>query len=200
MLPPRLAPIQAVIVPIYRDDREKSLVMPVVTRLKHELSETVRVHVDDRDGLTPGFKYNDWEMRGVPLRIEVGPKDVEKNSVALARRDQPGKAGKSFAPQAGLAAMVKELLAEIQAAILARATQFRDEHTFAVDDYAQLGEAVQRGWALAWWCGNPTCETKIKEDTKATSRCIPIDQPGGDGPCVVCGEPATEKAIFARAY
>lgn len=200
MLPPRLAPIQAVIVPIYRDDREKSLVMPVVTRLKHELSETVRVHVDDRDGLTPGFKYNDWEMRGVPLRIEVGPKDVEKNSVALARRDQPGKAGKSFAPQAGLAATVKELLAEIQAALLARATQFRDEHTFAVDDYAQLGEAVQRGWALAWWCGNPTCETKIKEDTKATSRCIPIDQPGGDGPCVVCGEPATEKAIFARAY
>ena len=95
ILPPRLAPIQLVIIPIYRDDAERSRVMPVVEQVKAQLA-AFRVHVDDRDGMTPGFKYNDWEMRGVPVRIEIGPKDVEKNSVALARRDRPGKAGKSF--------------------------------------------------------------------------------------------------------
>jgi prolyl-tRNA synthetase len=112
VLPPRLAPIQIVIVPIFRDDAEKSLVMPVVERLKQELSE-FRLRVDDRENLTPGFKYNDWEMRGVPLRIEVGPKDVQKGSVALARRDRPGRAGKTFVSQEQLAAQVTEMLAPI---------------------------------------------------------------------------------------
>ncbi len=200
MLPPRLAPIQVVIVPIYRDDAEHSLVMPVVERLQKELGESFRVHVDLRDGLTPGFKFNDWEMRGVPLRIEVGPKDVEKHSVALARRDRPGKAGKSFVPQEGLAQTVGETLKEIQAALLARAIAFRDEHIFAVRSYADLTDAVQKGWALAWWCGSPECEAKVKEDTKATTRCIPLDQESGDGLCVVCGKPAREKIYFARAY
>ena len=200
MLPPRLAPIQAVIVPIYRDDTEKSLVMPVVERIKLELGETVRVHVDNRDGLTPGFKYNDWEMRGVPLRIEIGPKDVEKNSVALARRDRPGKAGKTFVPQEGLAKIVSDTLVEIQAALLERATVFRDEHIFEARDYAELTDAVENGWALAWWCGSPECEARVKEDTKATTRCIPLDQPDGKGTCAVCGKPAHEKIYFARAY
>jgi prolyl-tRNA synthetase len=200
MLPPRLAPIQAVIVPIFRDDAEQSLVMPVVERLKKELGETIRLHVDTRTGMTPGFKYNDWEMRGVPLRIEVGPKDVEKNSVAIARRDRPGKAGKSFVSQDGLVQTVTEVLKDIQASMLARATAFRDEHIFEVNDYNELTEAVQKGWALAWWCGSPDCETKVKEDTKATTRCIPLDQPVGSGHCAICGAPAPEKIYFARAY
>jgi prolyl-tRNA synthetase len=199
ILPPRLAPIQVVIVPIFRDDAERSRVMPAVEKVKAQLS-AFRVHVDERDGMTPGFKFNDWEMRGVPLRIEIGPKDVEKNSVALARRDRPGKAGKSFVPQEGLDRLVADTLVDFHAALLARATAFRDEHIYAADDYAALSQAVQDGWALAWWCGSAECETKVKEDTKATTRCLPLEQPGGEGKCAVCGQPATEKVYFARAY
>lgn len=199
ILPPRLAPTQVVIVPIYRDDAEHTLVRPVVEKVKNQLA-AFRVHVDDRDGLTPGFKYNDWEMRGVPLRIEIGPKDVEKNSVALARRDRPGKAGKSFVAQDGLATAVADSLADIHTTLLARATAFRDDHIREAGDYAALSEAVQDGWALAWWCGSAACEARVKEETKATTRCLPLDQPAGQGKCAVCGEPAAEKVYFARAY
>lgn len=200
ILPPRLAPIQLVIIPIYRNDAEQSAVMPVVDRVRQTLAETFRVHVDARDGLTPGFKFNDWEMRGVPLRVEIGPKDVEKNSVALARRDRPGKAGKTFTSQEALVPAISEALKDIQASLLARAIAFRDEHIFDVQNYAELTDAVQKGWAFAWWCGDPACEARVKEDTKATSRCIPLDQPGGKGVCVVCGKSASEKVYFARAY
>jgi prolyl-tRNA synthetase len=199
LLPPRLAPYQIVIVPIFRDDAEKSQVMPVVERLRQELSR-FRVQVDTRENLTPGFKYNDWEMRGVPLRIEVGPKDVQKGTVALARRDRPGKAGKSFVPQENIAAQVETLLEEIQAALLERATAYRDANIHDPKDYEELKEVVKDGWAFSWWCGSAACEAKVKEDTKATTRCIPLDQPGGTGNCIVCGEHATEKVYFARAY
>lgn len=199
MLPPKLAPIQVVIVPIYRDDAEKSAVLPVVEQVRQRLS-AFRVKVDERDGLTPGFKFNDWEMRGVPLRIEIGPKDVEKHSVALARRDRPGKAGKTFVSQEGLAESVDALLKDIHTSMLARATAYRDEHIFPVQDYTELTDAVQKGWAFAWWCGSADCEAKVKEDTKATTRCIPLEQPGGSGACAVCGAHSTEKVYFARAY
>ena len=199
ILPPRLAPIQIVIVPIFRDDAEKSKVLPVVEKVRQQLA-AFRLKVDDRDGMTPGFKYNDWEMRGVPLRIEIGPKDVEKNSVALARRDRPGKAGKSFVPQEGLDLVVADMLKDIQASMLASATEFRDSHITEVKDYPELTAAVENGWALAWWCGSAECENKVKEDTKATTRCLPLEQPSGSGTCAVCGAPASEKVYFARAY
>ncbi len=199
VLPPRLAPIQVVIVPIYKSDEERSRVMPVVERVQKEL-EGLRVKVDGREEVTPGYKFNDWELRGVPLRIEIGPKDVEKGSVALARRDIPGRAGKTFVSQEGLAAQVREKLDEIQAALFDKALQFRREHTFEPQDYPELVEAVQKGWAFAWWCGDPACEAKVKEDTKATTRCIPLEQPGGEGRCIVCGGRSTEKVYFARAY
>jgi prolyl-tRNA synthetase len=199
VMPPRLAPIQVVIVPIFRSDEEKAKVMPVVERLRGELS-AFRLKVDDRTEVTPGFKFNDWELRGVPLRIEIGPKDIEKGSVAIARRDIPGREGKSFVPQEGLAARVGDLLVEIQASMLAKATAFRDAHIFAVNDYDELKEVVQNGWAHAWWCGSSECETKIKEETKATTRNVPLDQPGGTGRCVYCGGEAHEKVYFAKAY
>lgn len=202
ILPPRLAPIQAVIVPIFRSDDEKCLVMPVVERVFKELkAASIRLKVDDREGVTPGFKYNDWEMRGVPLRIEIGPKDVEKNSVALARRDVPGREGKTFVSQENLAATVSELLVSIQAALLARARAFRDANIHDPKDYAELTDVVQKGWAFSWWCEGTACEAKVKEDTKASTRCIPIDgQPGGEGQCIVCGQPAKRKVYFARSY
>jgi prolyl-tRNA synthetase len=199
ILPPKLAPIQAVIVPIYKSDDEKSKVMPVVERLSQEL-KSFRIKVDNREGVTPGFKFNDWELRGVPLRIEVGPKDVEKNTVALARRDMPGKQGKSFVPQTQIDSQVAETLITIQAALFDHAQTFRDTHIFDPKDYSEFQEVVQNGWAFSWWCGKKECEAKIKEDTKATTRCIPMEQPGGTGHCIVCGEEAKEKAYFARAY
>ena len=199
ILPPRLAPIQVVIVPIYKNDDEKALVMEAATRVRDELQE-FRVRLDDRSELTPGFKFNDWELRGVPLRIEIGPKDIQKGSVAFARRDLPGKAGKSFVPQTQLAAQVGEALKTIQSALYERALAFRQANTFDPLDYGELTEVVQRGWAFSWWCGDAVCETRVKEETKATTRCIPNEQPGGQGNCIVCGKPADKKVIFARAY
>ncbi|MFZ5923445.1 MAG: proline--tRNA ligase [Chloroflexota bacterium] len=201
VLPPRLAPIQAVMVPIYRDADQKSAVMPVVDRLFVELKAAgIRVKVDDREEVTPGFKYNDWEMRGVPLRIEIGPKDVEKNSVALARRDIPGREGKSFVSRDNLPATVIGMLDTIQAALLAKATAFRDANIHDPRDYEELKRVVEDGWAYSWWCESKECEAKVKADTKATTRNIPLDQPAGEGTCIVCGEKATRKVYFARAY
>jgi len=199
ILPPKLAPIQVVLVPIFRDDAEKAQVMPVIERLRQELSE-FRIHVDDRENLTPGFKFNDWEMRGVPLRVEVGPKDVQKGTVALARRDRPGKAGKSFVSQEQLSGQIADMLADFQTSLLERATAFRDQNIHDPKDYEELKQIVKNGWAFTWWCGSAACEAKVKEDTKATTRCIPLDQPGGSGPCIVCGEHSTEKVYWARAY
>jgi len=201
VLPPRLAPIQVVIVPIYRNDEEQSKVIPVAEEVNRQLAQ-LRVKLDTRSEVTPGYKFNDWEMRGVPLRIEIGPKDVDNGVVTVARRNQPGRAGKStLALGPGLAAGVQAVLDEIQAAMLQKATQFRDEHIFEPKDYADLTEIVQNGWAYAYWCGSADCEGKVKEETKATTRCIPLDQPEDQhGKCIVCGQPARKKVYFARSY
>ncbi|MFC2063681.1 proline--tRNA ligase [Chloroflexota bacterium] len=199
ILPPRLAPIQVVIVPIYRNDSEKSSVIPVVERISNELSD-FRFKIDDRAEVTPGYKFNDWEMRGVPLRIEVGPKDVEKNSVALSRRDRPGREGKTFVPQANIADTVKAMLKDIQDSLLKRAMEFRDSNIHNPKNYEEMKDILGNGWAYSWWCENESCETKVKEDTKATTRCIPINQEERSGSCIVCGKQATKKVYFARSY
>jgi len=201
VLPPRLAPIQAVIVPIFKKDDEKIKVMEVAERIFAEFKAAgIRVKMDDRDNLSSGFKFNDWEMRGVPVRVEIGPKDVEKNSVALARRDKPGKEGKVFVPQAGLADAVAALLVEIQATLLKRATDFRDANIHAPKDYDDLKQIVQDGWALSYWCESKECEAKVKADAQATTRNIPFEQPAEEGVCIVCGKPSKRKVYFARAY
>ncbi len=201
ILPPRVAPTQVVLVPIYKNEAEKTPVMESAERLFSELKAAgIRVRMDDREEVTPGFKFNDWEMRGVPLRIEIGPKDVAKGNAALARRDVAGREGKSFVPQSNLAVSVSTMLKEIQSSLLRRATTFRDANIHDPKSYDELKEVVQDGWAFSWWCGRTECEAKIKEDTKATSRNIPLDQPGGSGRCIVCDRPAEKKVYFARAY
>jgi prolyl-tRNA synthetase len=199
VLPPKLAPFQIVIVPIYKNDEEKSLVMPVVTKVEQEL-KNFRLKIDRREEVTPGFKFNDWEMRGVPLRIEIGPKDVQKGTLAFARRDILGKAGKTFVQQEQLEPQVAEALQSIQATLYERALAFRRAHTFEPKDYSELKSVVENGWAYSWWCGNSECEAQVKDETKATTRCIPLEQEPGQGVCIICGKPATEKAIFSRAY
>jgi prolyl-tRNA synthetase len=176
-------------------------VLEATDRIRAELTPRFRLTVDDREGMTPGFKFNEWELRGVPLRIEIGPRDVENENVVLARRDTPGRAGKATVPMAGLPGTVREMLDAIQFDMLASATAFRDANIHHARDYAHLQEVVTGGWAKAHWCGDPACEAKIKEDTKATNRNMPLDQgDAGPGICIVCGEPAQKWAYWARAY
>ena len=200
VLPPKLAPIQLVIIPIYKNDDEKTKVLETVAKVEAELGQNFRLKVDTREEVTPGFKFNDWEMRGVPLRIEIGPKDVEKGNVAFARRDMPGKAGKSFVSQDQITAQVAEILQSIQASMYEKALSFRWANTYGPRDYEELKSVVDKGWAHTWWCGSNACEAKVKDETKATMRCIPLEQAGGEGVCIVCGEHATEKVIIGRAY
>ena len=199
VLPPRLAPYQIVIVPIFKNDDEKAVVMECVEKVMAQLKE-FRVKLDDRTELTPGFKYHEWELRGVPLRLEIGPKDVEKNSVMAARRDIPGKPGKSFLSQDNLADQVRDLLETIQNGILAKAEKFRDDNIHEAKTYDDLKGIVENGWAEAWWCGDPACEAKIKADTKATTRCMNFEHQHGHGQCVCCGKDAEKKIYFSKAY
>ena len=201
VLPPKLAPYQAVIVPIFKNDEEKVAVMSAAKEIKTRLAKAnIRVTLDEREGQSPGWKFNDWEMRGVPVRVELGPKDVAKQSAVLARRDRPGKEGKISASLADLPATVEKLLAEIQQAMHDKALAFRKANTHETNDYEQFKKAVEGGFALAFWCGSGDCEAKIKEETRATMRCIPLDQDAGAGKCVHCGKDARERAIFGKAY
>ena len=199
VLPPRLAPYQIVIVPIFKNDDEKAVVMECVDKVMAQLKK-FRIKLDDRTELTPGFKYHEWELRGVPLRLEIGPKDVEKNSVMAARRDIPGKPGKSFLSQDNLADQVRDLLDAIQNGILTKAEKFRDENIHEAKTYDDLKGIVENGWAEAWWCGDPACEAKIKADTKATTRCMNFEHQHGHGKCVCCGKDAEKKIYFSKAY
>jgi prolyl-tRNA synthetase len=201
ILPPKIAPYQAVIVPIYKSDAEKATVLETAKRLKADLVKAgIRVTLDEREGQSPGWKFNDWEMRGVPVRIELGPKDVAKQAAVLARRDRPGREGKANATLAELPAAVEKLLGEIQKAMHDKALEFRKANTREAATYAELKEAVESGFAFSWWCGSADCEAKIKEETRATMRCIPLDQEPGKGQCVYCNQPASERAVFGRAY
>jgi prolyl-tRNA synthetase len=160
----------------------------------------IRVHIDDRDTQTPGWKFNEWELRGVPLRMEIGPKDLEKSQVVLARRDTREK---SPVPMEWIGAHVDERLAEIQRALYARALTFREAHTSSTDSYAEFKAIMdgRPGFVISPWCGSAACEAAIKTETQATIRNIPFTSPPAEGKaCLKCGSPATAHAWFAKAY
>jgi len=201
-LPPRIAPIQVAAVPIYRTEDDKGAVMETITRIVTELQAAgMRVHLDDRDQ-SPGFKFNDWEMRGVPLRLEIGPKDVENNKAVLVRRDVSGKAGKQFVEQAGLVDTVRDLLDDVQASMLQQAMEFRDSNIHPIDSYDAFKQVIEAGgWARAYWTGSDDDERRVKEETGATLRCYPLEQPAGDGgTCFYTNQRAERVALFAKAY
>jgi prolyl-tRNA synthetase len=201
VLPPKIAPIQVVIVPIYKTDEEKSSVLETARKLNAALVRAnIRVKLDEREGPSAGWKFNDWEMRGVPIRVELGPKDVAKQAAVLARRDRPGREGKISAALTELPATIEKLLVEVQQAMHDKALAFRKANTHDAKNAEELKKAVETGFAMSYWCGSGECEAKIKEETRATMRCIPLEQSGGSGACVSCGAAAKEKAIFARAY
>ncbi|MCA9877388.1 MAG: proline--tRNA ligase [Thermomicrobiales bacterium] len=198
-LPPVVAPVQAVIIPIWRNEEERQAVAQHVARVEQALAGVARVRVDWRDDHTPGFKFNEWELKGVPLRLEVGPRDVAAEQAVIVRRDTRAKQPVQLD---ALAATVASLLDQVQRAMLQAATAMRDAHTAAVDTYADLAEraATNAGWSLAHWCGSAACEAQVKAETKATIRCVPRDLPAERGACVVCGGECAQRVIFARAY
>ncbi len=209
--PPRLAPIEVVIVPVYKTDEERTRMVEAAHTVKDELtawtgrgaSDTLRVKVDDRDGVKPGAKYYEWELRGVPLRLEIGPKDLEKQSVFSARRDTRAKAA---LPMAGLPASVAALLETMQNDLLAAAKARREANSHrSVKSYDEFKQIIEGpgGFVYAGWNGDPAIEAKVKEETKATIRCIPDPEfrtPGGQATCLVTGEPAKHEVVWAKAY
>lgn len=205
-LPPKMAPIQVVIVPIWRKNKEREQVMPLAQETFAQLKAAgFRVKLDDRDNLTPGFKYNDWEMRGVPLRVEIGPRDVKKNCVVVARRHLPGKEGKQFdVPVEGLPAQLHTFLQEVHDGLYQQALDFRNENTHeGIEDLDTLRQVHEDkgGFLKVHWAGTNEDEQRIKEELKLTVRCYPLDaQDGPAGRCFYTGKETTRVAIFARAY
>ncbi len=200
VLPPKLAPIHVVIVPIYRDDEGLVKVMEVAKRIEEELkAEGVTVKLDDDDNRKPGWKFAEYEMKGVPLRIAIGPRDVENNVVELARRDIQEKSSVS---QEGIAKHISSLLDEIQEAIYTKALNYRDEHITEVNSYEEFKSVLEEkgGFISAHWDGTEETEKRIKDETKATIRCILLDNNKEEGKCIVTGNPSSERVIFAKAY
>ena len=199
ILPPRIAPHQAVIVPIPRGNWRET-VLPHAREIEQALTAAgVRVLLDDREVHSPGWKYAEWELRGVPLRIEIGPRDIARSQVMLARRDTREKAP---APIDGLAARVSALLEEIQQALLERAVRFRDDHTARAasrDDFVQAFQG-RPGFVIAAWCGDGACEAAIKAELQATIRNLPLEPAPASGPCLWCGQAGVTDAYFAKAY
>jgi prolyl-tRNA synthetase len=198
-MPPRVAPTQAVIVPIWRKDKERGEVEEAVEKVKKSLGSDLRVKVDLRDDKTPGWKFNEWELKGVPVRIELGPRDIQNEQVMVVRRDTGEK---QAVPMAELPAMLPKLLDEIQTSMYESARKMLTENSEWVDSYERLKEraAQNAGFSHAYWCGNAECEDKVKSETHATIRCIPFDQPEQSGQCIVCGADSGTEVIFARAY
>lgn len=198
VLPPRVAPYQAVIVPIGRDNWRET-VLPKAKDIQRQLAEAgIRVTLDERDE-RPGWKFSEWELRGVPLRLEIGPKDIEKSTVRIARRDTGEKSDVSMD---GLADRVRRLLDEVQRNLFDRAVKFRDEHTQRVSTYDEFKAVMEGrpGFVVAPWCGSAACEAQIKADTQATIRNISMDARPPAGRCIRCDAPAQTEAWFAKAY
>lgn len=201
IIPPRLAPIHVVIVPIFKSEEELARITEKVDALTKELRQLgLSVKFDNRDTHKPGFKFAEYEMRGVPVRIAIGPRDIDAGTVELARRDTKEK---KVVPMNSVAKDMPALLDDIQQNIYNRALKFRTENTHRVDTYEEMKRVLDSengGFVLAHWDGTPETEAAIKEETKATIRCIPLDAPAEEGKCVYSGKPSNKRVVFARAY
>lgn len=200
VLPPRIAPIQVVIIPIFYSEEERKKVLDKAKIVFSKLKKArLSAELDDRTQYTPGWKFNEWEMRGVPLRIEIGPRDVQNNRVTAARRDTRERI---ILGDEGLIPGVKKLLKEIQANLFSRAKRFLEEHITPVETYGEFKKVLESkgGFVKAGWCSSDVCEEKIKEETGATIRLIPFENEEAPGRCIYCGKDAEKVAYFAKAY
>ena len=198
VLPPKIAPMQVVIVPIYKNDEGKEKVLSKVEEIRKILeSKEIRVHVDDRSELSPGYKFNDWELKGVPIRIEIGPKDIENQSVVIAKRYNREKSSLGFTE----IEKIHTILDEIQNSMLKTAREQTKANTIDISDYTEFKSKIEKGgFFSAPWCGKLECEEKIKEETGADIRVIPFGSENTDKKCMYCQEQSTLIPIFARGY
>ncbi|HPU47285.1 MAG TPA: His/Gly/Thr/Pro-type tRNA ligase C-terminal domain-containing protein, partial [Bacteroidales bacterium] len=199
VLPPRLAPTQVILIPIFKTEEEKSLVLEKLNNIKNQLLNSgIRVKLDDSDYNSPGWKFAEWEMRGVPLRLALGPKDLANNTIEYARRDTGEKQSLS---QENIVENVKNYLENIQQNLYNTALDFRESHTFYADNWDEFVEKIENGnFVWAHWDGTTETELKIKELTKATIRLIPLDIKSENGTCILTGNPSKHRVLFARAY
>lgn len=197
-LPPKVAPVQIIIVPIMFDKTKKE-VLEKAESIRTILKRDFRVEIDARDEYTPGWKFNEWEMKGVPLRLEIGPKDLASGQVVLVRRDSREKMA---VKEEKIVETVKELLDKIQENLLEKAKRFLQENIREVSDYSEFKEVIEKkkGFIKTYWCGSKDCEDKIKEETKASIRCVPFEQEEISGKCIYCGNKSSALVYFARAY
>lgn len=205
ILPPRLAPYQVVIIPIYKSDEQRVTVMEKINSLKRELDKLqIRTKIDDDDSQTPGYKYAEWELKGVPVRLAMGVRDVENGVVEVVRRDKVrGEEGQKVIENfQTITEKIPQILQDIQENIYRKAVRFRTENTTKVDNYEEFKKLLDEkpGFLLAHWDGTPETEEKIKDETKATIRCIPLDATEEQGTCIYSGKPSTKRVLFARAY
>ncbi|HIC22548.1 MAG TPA: hypothetical protein EYO84_03910 [Planctomycetes bacterium] len=199
VLPPRLAPIQTVIVPIYKGEEQRGVVLEACGRMEAALKDSgARTHLDDRDQFRPGYKFNEWELKGVPVRIEVGPRDLEKGEVVLAFRHNGEK--KSL-PIEQVTAQVMNVLEEAQKGLFEKALASREDRTYTVDSYDEFKERIDGGgFFLCHWDGTTETEEKIQNETKATIRNIPLEAPDDPGQCMVTGNPSARRVIISKGY
>lgn len=200
VLPPNLAPYQVVLIPIYRSDEQRDAVVGKLKEIQKELRAAgVRVHLDDRDTHKPGWKFNEYELKGVPVRIAMGPRDLENGTVELARRDTLEK---EFLQQSDIANKVDHLLEAIQKNLFDKALTYRDDHTHRADTWEEFTDLIENkgGFVYAHWDGTPETEEKIKEMTKATIRCIPLEATEEEGKCILTGAASNRRVVFAKAY
>ena len=199
VLPPKVAPVQVVIIPIYYSDEEKQKVLKKANEIQNIfVKKNIRVHVDDREELTPGYKFHDWELRGIPLRIEIGPKDIEKNKVVLAKRYNKEKLDLSFDE---INEKIESILDDIQKQMLVAAKKILEKMTRDVSNYDEFKSELEKGGFIqSPWCGKEECEAKIKEETSAEIRVIPFESENSSKKCVYCNEQSVSIPIFARGY
>jgi prolyl-tRNA synthetase len=200
VLPPKLAPIQVVIIPIYKGTEQLGAIAEKAEIIKKKLQDKgISVKFDNRDTYKPGWKFAEYELKGVPVRIALGPRDIENNTIEVARRDTLKK---EIISQEGIEDYIDNLLEEIQQNIYQKAFNFREKNTFKVDTYEEFKDIMKNngGFVLAHWDGTSETEQKIKEETKATIRCIPFDTPEEEGKCIYSGKPSKQRALFAKAY
>jgi prolyl-tRNA synthetase len=199
VLPPKVSPIQVVIVPIYYSDDDSRKVLDKANEIEKTLhGKQIRVHVDKRSELTPGFKFHDWELKGIPLRIEIGPKDIEKQKVVIATRHNQEKTDLAIDE---INDEVEGILEKIQKEMFDAAKKILDDRSIPIENYTKFKEEIEKGGFLyAPWCGDESCEESIKDETGAEIRVIPFDDKNKEGKCVKCENPSKSTPIFARGY
>lgn len=199
VIPPKLAPTQLVIIPIFTQEKELSVLVSIYKELKEKTKNLFTMKFDDRPEYSPGWKYHEWEQKGIPLRMEIGPRDVAKKQVVLVKRDTGEKI---YCPMTDMIDTIKKVLGDIQESLFKRAMNFREENSFRSDSYDELKEIFSHegGFVHAHWCGSVECENKVQEDTKATIRCMPLEFNKEEGSCIVCQKKSDRRVIFSKSY